>query len=83
MKNKIKDFMKMASEAKEKARTPLENQKLFTEMLFEELGKMTSDEVATHLTCVYDLLTNEYVITLKFLADATFNKINAIKSNVK
>ena len=38
----MRDIMEIVCEAREKTRTPLENQNLFTEMLFAELGKMKS-----------------------------------------
>lgn len=77
----MRDIMEMACEARERARTPIENQNIFTEMLFDELEKMKSEDIAPHLSCEFDILKREYRITLRF--PAVFNKSDAVRSDVK
>ena len=77
----MRDIMEIVCEAREKTRTPLENQNLFTELLFAELGKMKSADIAPHLSCVFDLLQREYRITLRF--PAGFNEPDATKGDVE
>lgn len=70
----MKDIMQMSYEASQIAKNPLEQQELFTEMLFTELKEMKSADIAPHLTCVFDVIHQEYKITLSF--PVTFNKPN-------
>lgn len=77
----MKDLMEIACEARENARTPLENQTLFTEMLFAELGKMKSADIAPHLSCTFDVIRREYKVLLSF--PARLNEADSVKSDVK
>lgn len=79
----MKDIMELACESRKQAKTSLEYQNRFTEWFLEELCKINSQEIATCLTCVYAPLENKYIITLKFPADVTFDKMDAIKGDVK
>lgn len=73
--------MEIACEARERARTPLENQNIFTEMLLAELTKMKSADIAPHLSCEFDVIRREYKVTLSF--PARLNETDSIKSDIK
>ena len=77
----MKDIMKMSYEAGRIARTPLEFQTLFTEMLFDELGQMKSADIAPHLSCTFDVIRREYKVLLSF--PARLNEPDSVKSDVK
>ena len=77
----MRDIMEIVCEAREKTRTPLENQNLFTEMLFAKLGKMKSADISPHLTCVFDVIKHEYRIELKF--PVGFHKADSVKCDVE
>lgn len=64
----MRDIMQMSYEVSQIARTPLEFQTLFTEMLFDEIGKMKSADIAPHLSCTFDALRREYKVLLSFPA---------------
>lgn len=46
----MKDIMQMSYEASQIAKSPLEHQELFTEMLLTELKEMKSADIAPHLS---------------------------------
>lgn len=73
--------MQMSYEAFQTARTPLEHQTLFTEMLFDELGKMKGADIAPHLSCTFDVIRREYKVVLSF--PARLNEPDSVKSDVK
>lgn len=77
----MKDIMQMSYEAFQTARTPLEHQVLFTEMLFDELGKMKGADIASYLSCTFDVIRREYKVVLSF--PARFNKPDSVKSDVE
>lgn len=77
----MKDLMEMAFEAQQAANSPLHQQELFTEMLFAELAKMKSADIAPHLSCEFDVIKREYRVTLRF--PESFNKLDTVKSNVE
>lgn len=77
----MRDIMQMSYEAFQIARTPLEHQVLLTEMLFVELGKMKSADIAPHLSCTFDVIRREYNVVLSF--PARFNEVDSVKSDVE
>lgn len=65
----MRDFMEMSYEAYQKANGNVEKQQeLFWNMLSEELRKMKGEEIAPHLSCVFDVIKREYKVELKFSA---------------
>ncbi len=77
----MRDIMQMSYEASQIARSPLEHQTLFTEMLFNELGQMKSADIAQHLSCTFDVIRREYKVLLSF--PARLNESDSVKSDVK
>lgn len=77
----MRDIMQMSYEASQIARSPLEHQTLFTEMLFNELGQMKSADIAPHLSCTFDVIRREYKVLLLFRA--RLNESDSVKSDVK
>lgn len=73
--------MQMSYEAFQTARTPLEHQTLFTEMLFDELGKMKGADITPHLSCTFDVIRREYKVVLSF--PVRLNEADSVKSDVK
>lgn len=77
----MQDIIQMSYEALQIARTSLEHQVLFTEMLFAELGKMKSADIAPHLSCTFDVIRREYKVLLSF--PARLNEADSVKSDIK
>lgn len=66
----MKDLMKMANEANEKARSKKEETELFTDSLLEELKKMKGTDISPYLSCEYDVIHRQYVVTLRIPSSA-------------
>lgn len=77
----MRDIMEMACEVRQAAKSPLEQQELFTEMLLKELYKMKSADIAPHLSCNFDVIRQEYKIMLSF--PARIDEPNPIKSDIE
>lgn len=77
----MRDLMQMSYEASRTAKTPLEQQTLFTEMLFKEFAKMKSADIAPHLSCTFDVIRREYRVELSF--QVGLHEVDSSKSNVK
>ena len=76
----MRDIMEIVCEAREKTRTPLENQNYSRKCFLLNLENESAD-IAPHLSCVFDLLQREYRITLRF--PAGFNEPDATKGDVE
>lgn len=77
----MKDIMQISYETRQIARTPLEHQTLFAEMLLAELGKMKGTDIAPHLSCTFDVIRREYKVVLSF--PARLNEVDSVKGDVK
>ena len=77
----MRDIMEISYEASQIAKSALEQQELFTEMLLSEFAKMKSADIAPHLSCNFDVIRHEYKVTFSF--PAGFNEMDSIQSDIK
>ncbi len=77
----MRDLVEMAYEASKQAKNKKEQMELFTEMFLGELGKMKGADIAPHLSCVFDVLKQEYVVNLTF--PVSFDELYSGKSDVE
>ena len=77
----MQDLMEISYEIAKKNKTAIAQQKEFTEKLRSELGKEKSADIAPHLECTFDIIKQEYVVTLRLPVDS--NIFNSSSGNVK
>lgn len=60
----MRDFTELAYEITTTIEGSANQQKAFTECFIDELAKEKSADIAPHLSCVLDVIKQEYVVTL-------------------
>lgn len=77
----MKDLIEMAYEATKISKSKKKQSEIFAELFMEELKKIKGAELAPHLHCVFDIIKQEYVVTLTF--PVSLDKFQSCKSNVE
>ena len=77
----MKDLMQIANEANEQGKNEREVTELFATKLLDELKKMKGTDISPYLSCEFDIIRKQYVVTLKL--PVTANIFNTIGSDSK
>lgn len=77
----LKDILEIANEAFEKGKNERQRTELFAEGLLHELKRVKGTDISPYLSCEFDTIRRQYVITLRF--PTTANIFNAGSCNGK
>lgn len=77
----MKDIMQLANEANEQGRNEREITELFAEGLLKELKNTKGVDISPYLSCEFDVIRKQYVVTLKL--PVTANIFDTIGSDSK
>lgn len=60
----MRDLMELTSEIAEKATSVRKRKEMFAEEFLKELAQEKGADIAPHLSCVFDVIKQEYEVTL-------------------